>query len=246
MAHFFNSHFLNTYAVHEPIKAIKIASNKRICNVISSDKMKKILQSYKDKKVDRIIKQNKVHTYLESNSWITGAVDLLYKVFPSSYIIHIVRDPATYIPSHLNKTYENLIRGVIKNAIPFWILNGYQAGDYKKNQWGKLSLEEQKAWYWFKSNNIIEKSLLKYPRSIQLRYEDVFDEKYSGLKKILKFIDLTPKDFNSAFLDLMPIHKTKKLKFQKSSSWDTSLKTKISDLCSPLLEKYGYMRLENR
>ena len=102
------------------------------------------------------------------------------------------------------------------------------------------------AWYWFKVNKIIEDSVGDYPKYLQLKYEDVFNQNYSGLKEIAKFIDLPPRNNESPFLSIQPVHETKIYRFQPFLSWNTSLKRKISIICSPFLEKYGYSRMEDR
>jgi len=246
MAYFFNKNFSKTYAVHEPSRMIKIAANKKICKVISSDDMEKYLKKYKEKRVDKILKNTGAHAYLESNSWVIGASDLIGKVFPSPYIIHIVRDPATYIPSHLNRIHATKIGGILRKKIPYWLLTGEKTGDYTRKDWKKLTSEEKMAWYWFKVNKIIEDSVGDYPKYLQLKYEDIFNQNYSGLKEIAKFIDLPPRNNESPFQSIKPVHETKIYRFQPFLSWNTSLKRKISITCSPFLEKYGYSRMEDR
>jgi hypothetical protein len=246
MADFLSKNFLAVYGIHEPSRKIKIASNKRICGALGTQRMEKILKRYKEKTINRILKKTKSSVYVESNSWIIGSVDLLEKVFPSLYIIHIVRDPATYIPSHLNRINATFIGGSLRKIIPFWLLRGDKAGDYTKGQWKELSHEERMAWYWFKANKLIEDSTGNFSNYLQLKYEDVFNKDYSGLKEIAKFTDLTPKDIENTYSFVEQIHKTKVHRFSSFSNWSTPLKKNISIICAPFLEKYGYMKLEDR
>lgn len=236
---FLNDQAMDCYAVQEPSHRIKLFSNLHLSGKLSENFLRDHLKRFKRKVDKRLNAQNK-GTYIQVDAWLIGFTGLLEEVFNSPYIIHLVRDPLTYIPSISNRYYKERVKGFLRDVIPYWKLRGHKTGNYTRKQWQTLSIEEKMAWHWEVHNSYIEKHKAGMKNYILVRYEDLFASDNSGLRSIVDFCDLDLKE--GAFESIRKRNKvnTAQTKFPESDKWPVEIKNEVVKICKPLMKEYGY------
>lgn len=239
MKSFFSEHLPNCLAVHEPSHKIKLLSNLYLSKRISEQYLENFLKRYKGRIDDKLAGKG-CDTYVQIDPWLIGFVGILDKVFAGPYIIHIVRDPLTYIPSILNRYYKETVKGFLRDVIPYWKLRGDKTGDYSSRTWHKMSYEERMAWHWVKHNDFIESEKHKMSRFLTIKYEDVFDDNNSGLINMLQFCGFETTEDQLTHDKMRRKINIARQNFPESSEWTNEVYNNVVNICKPHMEKYGY------
>ena len=123
--------------------------------------------------------------YVEVNNYVFPLYPELKRAFPSAKLIHVIRDPRTFLPSALN-------RG--------WCLNPhdprvkpFHTGEMTKDEWKMLTGAQQLAWYWTHTNSMIQ----DFEPDATIRFEKIFRGDHSGFGDMLDVIGV-PRDFEKA------------------------------------------------
>ena len=238
---FFSDQTRDCYAVQEPSHRIKLISNLYLSGKLSEFFLRRYLKRYK-RKVDRKLSKQSKNIYIQIDAWLIGFTGVLEEVFDSPYIIHLTRNPLTYIPSISNRYYKERIKGFFRDVIPYWKLRGNRTGHYSRKEWRLLSNEEKMAWHWNIHNSFIEQYKANMKHYLFIRYEDLFASGNSGLRSIVKFCNL---ELNEGAYDI--IEKREKLntansKFPEFDDWPNDIKERVINLCQPLISKYEYYK----
>jgi hypothetical protein len=129
----------------------------------------------------RLLRGGREH-FVEINNYLFPMLPELKRAFPSAGIIHIIRDPRTFLPSALN-------RG--------WGLNPHDprmtpllTGEMTKNEWKGLSAVAKMCWYWLRTNAMIQEA----GPVATITFERVFGNDHSGLGDLLEAIGVS-RDF---------------------------------------------------
>jgi hypothetical protein len=240
LKHFFEKMVPNTLAVHEPNRSIKFCTNLRLAKQISEKRLHRFLKRFKygiDKKLDNLGK----NVYVQSDPWFFGFLDIIEDYFENPYIIHLVRNPYSYIPSQLNMYYDNPIAGMLRDIIPYWKLRGDQTGDFSKKQWHTLSQEEKVAWYWSLCNRFIDEQSVKLNKYLCVKFEDLFGQNNFEIERILKFCEIDNAGLKTDRTSIKEKTNTQKKRFPSATTWEIEKKEKVRRLCEPLLVKYNYI-----
>ncbi len=240
IASFYITHFVkenvgNLFSCHEPNRLLKVISNLYVSGKISENRAEKYLRSFK-RSVDKRIDRENVTVYFQSDPWIFGLIGFLEKVFSAPFVVHIVRNPVTYIPSQLNMFYNNKLYGLLRDIIPYWKLRGYMTGDYPKREWNSFPLHLKTAWYWNFVNNYIEKNKGKLSNYAIYKYEELFSD--GKLEDMLNFcgVELEITHFNNSFLNTKRNLAPKKFEPLNENEIES-----VKEMCFDLMRQYGYI-----
>ena len=241
LSSFFDRHCPDCLAVQEPSHRIKLLSNLYLSGKVRQKTLVDHLSSFK-KKVDNKLDKKDENVYMQADAWLIGFAGVLNKVFPKPYVIHIVRDPLTYIPSILNRYYKETVQGFLRDVIPYWKLRGDKTGDISSRRWKKLSPEEKMAWQWRKHNSYIDSCSSLYKRFLRLKYENMYRGKDPGLKRMVDFCGLKL-DMKDEALKKAAAKKlnTAEQKFPPASRWPSSVYDSVIRTCKPYMKRYGYL-----
>ena len=190
MAHWFSSLSDEFYSVHEPSPdlfqlGIEKYRNKKVITP-NLFKIKRALQLYKLNKKRKTI-------YIESNPNLLLLLPELNKLFKNLKIIFIKREFESYLLSAINKSPDNSsINYFYSDTDSRKRVTAIDFNDLEyKEIWNNLSREEKIAWWWKKSNEIIDKYNLDYNNSVVIKYEELFNNDNENLlSNTLKFIEL--------------------------------------------------------
>lgn len=179
--------------------------------------------------------------YIDSNNHIYAFVSKLPELYPNLKIIHIVRDPRTYVSSHINWARHRPKSFIANHIVPFWQPNAYLLGQMSFRKWSYLSPLERFAWIWDYKNrsiNQFENSDIPY---LRVRFEDFFvgndPEKY--LNQLFSFLNL-PKITHVNEYFQQPVNPGGKKSFPSWPNWTPDQSNKLQAICGETMALYGY------
>lgn len=230
LADYFNN-FSDVYAAHEPkpSRILRMWTNARLEKRANKSTMSRIFISKRKGSFRRIQEP----TYVESNPFAAGFTDIMPAVLDNPEIIHVVRDPRTYIRSSLNHGNTHGIKKLLNNHLPFWYPDIANIINAKH----KLSDKEKTAHYWVLINEFIEKCRKSIPdeRYHFFKYEELFKNKES-LKQISKIVGSKEKQVYT----IKPINKSKDQVISDWNDWSKNECRSIDKICGKLMKQYGY------
>lgn len=135
----------------------------------------------------RLFRETGDRSYIESSNFMFGCIPALNKHFDQIRIIHIVRNPVTYVKSHLNYGFWRGHKRFFAKYVPYWL--------------EKLEVEDRSdpvqllAARW----NVVNRQIRAYAHTnpyLMVRFEELFskDLKTSSAKlnEIREFCGLSP------------------------------------------------------
>ena len=117
LAHQLNRWYGNVCALHEPrpSRSLRIASNRFLCGKLSRQQMARRLAHARQALLGAMTEP----IYIESNNSLYGFIDVLDEVFDQPYVLHVVRDPRTYIRSWINFGVYHGLKGLAGRFFPY-------------------------------------------------------------------------------------------------------------------------------
>lgn len=105
--------------LHEPkpSRRFKWYSNYYLSGKLSEEFIAR--QYYKTRR--KTLQQTDFSKYVESSNFMFGCLPGISHIAPYLSVIHLVREPASYIKSHLNKGFWHGIKGFTARNIPGWV-----------------------------------------------------------------------------------------------------------------------------
>jgi hypothetical protein len=155
-------------------------------------------------------------------------------------VLHVVRDPRTYIPSMLNYgTYQGL-KAVATRFLPYWYIRPEQMSENPPKRWAQMSEAERLAWHWHVVNTELDRAAVMFGDDyLFMRYEDLFAADGSGLKTLLPWIGLPE---NAALLEKLRGERVN-ASTGRSSAWgkiDADARHAVIAMCGEQMRRYGY------
>lgn len=238
LAHYFDGAFDNVYAVHEPppSRTLRVASNRFLAGRVTEARL---VEKYAAAREARLARVNEP-VYLESNPFLHGFVGVLDRLFRAPRVVHLVRDPRTYVRSYLNYGAFRGVKGLAARYYPYWMLKPEQVDPTAPRRWPDMSHVERLAWRWTTINTALDRGESLYgDRYLRVRYEDVFAEDGSGLRRLAEWAGLTP---TAGFERLREerVNASTGKQAPKFDQWDAADRRVLLDLCGPQMERYGY------
>ncbi|HEX5797939.1 MAG TPA: sulfotransferase, partial [Candidatus Saccharimonadales bacterium] len=228
LADYFNSHPEIT-ATHEPkpSRILRMWSMAYLEGKVSDSYMLNVLRA----KRKNIISQLDTPVYLESNPYLIGFAGLLPKVFKDPVIIHVVRDPRDFARSSINHGNSVGLKWFFNNYVPYWYPRVHKILGINKPQ----RMEHRAAAYWKIANQHLAEVGQKSSNYHVIRFEDIFDGKRSGLKKIEKILGI-----KMSSNDTSAVNKSKRSIISGWNDWSTEECRTVNELCQPTMQRFGY------
>jgi len=239
LAEFFNSNFDSVAAYHQPSfsRIVNVASNLYLCGKLNGNSLHRLVRKLKKRRIEKTPEQ----FYIEANSLNYGVSKILREIFDNVAIIHIVRDPRTFVRSYLNWVHTRTKSYIANKLTPFWQPSGVLTGEISKEEWDNFEEFQRVAWYWTFKNRRIEQMHEGDGGYLRLRFEDIFDKAKceTNLKGLLDFIGLPYKDNLVSFVNSKK-NVSKKSYCPPFSEWSVEKKRRLYEICAPLMREYGY------
>ena len=231
---YINNSCQNAQCLHEPkpSRHLKFLSNLYLQDKLSDSAIYTI---YKKSRGKVFKKLNGIDHYIESSNFMFGCIPALNKYISDLKILHLVRDPFTYIQSHLNHGFWHGYKKFTAKYVPYWIENLNLKKECKDNPVYLLAAR----WIY------VNRQISAYDRSnpyMLVRFEDLFNnnrilgaQKLSEIRDFLELESVSIKQ-NEQLLRMSRNASRKNVKWQIDDNMLHYLITNGNDL----LKKYGY------
>jgi len=238
LAHHLSRCYGNVTAVHEPRPSwrLRIASGKSICGRMTPDGLATLLARSRQRSVAQIIRP----IYIESNPFLWGFLGAFEKVFDKPMILHVVRDPRTYIRSAINWGACRGIKQLLNTYFPYWHPHPEQISPTDR-PWSRMSDIQRMAWYWKLVNTELNRGQELYgDRYLRIRFEDLFARDGSGLKQFTSWVGLPWKDGLLASANSEKVNASRGSACPKFEQWPPERQEQALEYCRELMGLYGY------
>lgn len=246
---FFNDHFQDVYSVHEPVPDLMDFGVEQVYHkkIPFDDAVAGFLQLRR--KMLLQLKEKQVKYYVESNPYLSLFTHIIQEAMPHLKIIHLVRDPKSYVVSSYN--YKPPAGGGKYGA--------YSKNDPRRrlaatdfpddpwyNYWNEFSRFDKICWHWYKYNQLILDNAPADNSYLLLRFEDVFnsDSSASCIQQIVAFLGLKLKPGVSmdAILSTLQERKNVSQKTELTSydDWTAEQKIRFNEITGKLASQFGY------
>jgi hypothetical protein len=227
-------------ALHEPPPTrflLRRTANRFLCGRLSRDELVKILREYRAQPLTGPTQT----LYVESNPGLAGFLDAFPDVFPDFQVLHVVRDPRTYIPSALNWGVFRGVKGMFAKWLPFWLPKPEIARADARVVWRQLSPVEKLAWHWQFINEHLNRGRQMYPdRYHVIRFEDLFARDGSGLADAVRWMGLPATEGLALAANSENVNASRPGRAVKWRDWPDTDKRAALRFCAPLMRTYGY------
>lgn len=179
--------------------------------------------------------------HVDSNCFLYGLSSVAPQLYPGLKVVHIVRDPRTYVTSHLNFAKFRTTSFIANYLIPLWQPSPFLNGEIPWKRFFFFSRLERYAWIWNFKNKImdsIEHSCIPY---LRVRFEDIFysNTPEDAFNQITDFIGLPRKvDIRERFFQ--PVNQAPKNTFPEWIDWTPYQCKQLQTLCGERMAKYGF------
>lgn len=183
--------------------------------------------------------------YIQTFSLDYLPAKIISEKYPNVYIIHIVRDPRTFVRSYLNWTHSRFKSWVANKVVPSWHPSGYFTGELAWREWRRMDEFQRVCWHWTYKNTLLEKLFAGDERYIRIRFEDLFlAQDAETLKEMLTFVGIPYQERFEAMLQKSK-NVSRKTYFPRWKKWADIKRHQLLHLCTEQMRRYGYsLKLE--
>ncbi|HEX2974227.1 MAG TPA: hypothetical protein VHP11_17970 [Tepidisphaeraceae bacterium] len=173
LAHHLSVCYDNVHAVHEPTPSWRLrrASSRAMAGRISKAELVEKLAYCRR----QMVAQVQTPIYVESNPFLAGFLEAFGEVFDNPMVLHVVRDPRTYVRSALNWGSYSGIKKLASNFCPYWTVKPEHFANNTDTPWMQMTDRQRAAWYWKTVNTDLNRGQeLLGDRYLRIRFEDLF------------------------------------------------------------------------
>ncbi len=217
----------------------------RIINIISNSAIKEELKYNLLKSIyQNLKKQNTPKSTIDPLQSMCIAKILKYKqIYPTKYkIVHLVRDPRTFVTSFMNWKNSSLKKMFLHYTIPFWMPG--PRFNKKLSLVEKITLNKFKqfCWVWYIKNSFFYDVFHKQINYKIVKIEDLTkgDKKEESFNELFEFLNLDVKNFGYDELSNKKINISSKKSFPKYEEWPDNYTNYLINTSGSLMEKLGY------
>jgi len=231
--------YANVRACHEPTPSWRLrrASNKALCGHAGLDELTDLLARSRRRLARGIAEP----IYVESNPYVSGFVEAIDRVFDRPLLIHVVRDPRTFVRSSINFGAFRGLKLLANHFVPYWMPKPEYFGRPCERRFRQMSPPERMAWYWNLVNRALNRGQEVYgDRYLRIRFEELFARDGTGMSLLTDWMGLprNPKLIEAANSE--QVNASRDRHFPRWPDWDESLKARLLEHCGELMALYGY------
>ncbi len=157
-------------------------------------------------------------------------------------VIHLVRDPRTFVPSFMNWKRQSVKRTFLHHVVPFWQPCPLFSGNVSFFSWLFMPKYEHFCWVWHHKNRLFQQ-LAKENNYLLIRTEDLNDQQKieESMRSIVSFLSLPEKAFDYSSLREKRINASKQKSFPEWKCWTPKMKHKLIWHCEKLAKELGFL-----
>jgi len=215
---------------------LNVLSNVQLSGLMSENQLLGLWKLLKGSRFARTQKS----VFVDSNNHLFAFARLASRIYPNVRIVHVVRDPRSYVRSHLNWATQRFKSRIANTFVPFWQPNGWLIGEVSAIDWIAMSKFEKFCWVWHYKNRLLAGMQVSATPYLQVRFEDFTsaNDHQHHLNRILEFIGLEPTGLNTA--TTKPINETKSGGFPQWPLWTAAQCQHLERWCGEQMREYGY------
>ena len=179
--------------------------------------------------------------HIDANCFLYGLAPLAPELYPNLKVVHIVRDPRTYVTSHLNFARQKGTSFIANYFVPFWQPNPFLVGELPTSKIIGLTRFEKYCWIWNFKNRVMEQLEHSETPYMRVRFEDLFntDNPEDLFSKITDFIGMPrATEIRDRFRE--PANTSAKTDFPEWSEWTPQQAMQLQSFCGERMIKYSY------
>ena len=225
------------------VEAHHITPRSTLFNVLSNMHLSGVLPEGVLRGLWLRLKSEFAHTsrrlFVDANNHLFALAPMLKEFYPDLRVVHVVRDPRTYVRSHLNWAAQRLRSRVANHVIPFWQPNGWLLGEVSALEWLRMSKFEQFCWIWSFKNRLMATMAETGIPYLCLRFEDLVEssEAEQSMSRLCAFIGL---EHTSAMTSHQPVNQTTTRSYPGWHQWTKQRCQSLHLQCGELMQSYGY------
>lgn len=179
----------------------------------------------------------------DNNSFLYGLVSSAPELYPGLRVLHIVRDPRTYVTSHLNFSKFRPTSFIANYFVPMWQPSPFLTGEIPWRKYFRFTRFQRFCWIWDFKNRMIrrlEGSAVPYMR---IRFEDIFysEDPEALFAQIADFFGL-PRVSGIGQRFRQPVNAAPKDSFPEWPEWTPRQCTELVELCGKQMQEFGYAK----
>ncbi|HNA54260.1 MAG TPA: sulfotransferase domain-containing protein [Anaerolineales bacterium] len=194
----------------------------------------------------KLLKGNEIETceakfHIDANCFLYGLAPLAPELYPNLKVLHIVRDPRSYVTSHLNFSRQKGTSFIANYFVPFWQPNPFLVGELPLSKAIGFTRFEKYCWIWDFKNRVMEGLENTSTPYMRVRFEDLFntDNPEDLFGRITDFLGL-PRVTGIREKFRQPANTSSKTDFPEWPDWTPKQAAQLQALCGARMAKYGY------
>ena len=160
---------------------------------------------------------------------------------PNVYVVHIVRDPRTFVPSYLNWMHTRFRSFVANKFVLGWHPSGFFTGEIPWRTWREMNEFQRVCWHWTYKNTLVESLFEGEEHYVRIRFEDLFSTR--GPKVLRDALSLVGIPYRDGFTAMLGRSRnvSRKTYFPPWEGWEPERKQQLLDFCGEKMRQYGYL-----
>jgi hypothetical protein len=160
---------------------------------------------------------------------------------PEVRIVHVIRDPRTFVPSYLNWMHTRFKSFVANKLVFGWQPSGYFTGEFPWRVWQSMDEFQRVCWQWAYKNKKLEQLFEGQPNYLRIHFEDLFSGEHQQftLESVIGFIGIPYQSRYSAIYRQKK-NSSRKTFFPSWQDWEPERKKKLLEICGQQMYYYGY------
>ena len=228
----------NILSPHQPphSRFLTIASNYYLHGWLAKPVLEGLVRHLREPQ----ILQAKCQFYIQAFSLDYFPAKIISQKYPNVYVVHIIRDPRTFVPSYLNWMHTRFKSFVANKLVPGWQPSGLFTGEISWKRWLKMNEFERVCWQWVYKNRLLQQLFQDDERYMQVRFEDLLLSQTPDMfRSMLSFVGIPYQDRFDQML-CRPKNSSRKTYFPKWEDWIPERQQQLLDICGEQMQYYGY------
>lgn len=236
LAHYLDRNYPDVVAVHEPPGSRWL---RVVANAYQASRVRREFAIGALRRARRqVLTRPGADLYVESNPFLSGMVDLLGEVFSGPLVIHIVRDPRTYVQSAANHGVTGGLKRVMNRWFPYWYPSVRGVAELA----GRRSPVSELAAFWVLINRQLASAHGRAEHYLRVAYEEIFDPSGAGLRAICDALGIAHREHDLALPATERINPSRQRVLPDWREWPAQWCRDLHHICSPLMQEYAYGR----
>lgn len=228
LAHHFNRD-PDICALHEPppSRGLRLWTTAYLEGAVDHSMMTDTLRRYRTGFFEKISES----LYVESNNFLAGFAESLIEEFDKPKLIHVVRDPRTYVRSAINNGAASGLKGLANRFVPFAHL-GLEPNSVHPTI-------QRSARYWTLLNEHLKRVGEDYAAYHLFKYEDLFHTEFDEFYRLAKVVGAGTRTLDEPGENVRMNRSTREL-VPRWEDWSPDRQRVVIDTCGDLMTRLGY------